>query len=61
MAFKDWFNRLSEDTKLWLVQNMETPLPPEISAELVAAGGPSELSSADNEMIERINNGDDVL
>jgi hypothetical protein len=61
MAFKDWFNKLTEDTKLWLVQNMETPLPPEISAEIVAAGGPSELSSADNEMIERINTGDDVL
>ena len=61
MAFKDWFNKLSEDSQLWLVQNMETPLPPEISAEMVAAGGPAELSAADSEMIERVNNGDDVL
>ena len=61
MAFKDWFNKLSEDSKLWLVQNMGSPLPPEVQAEMVAAGGPSELSDADAEMIERINNGDDVL
>ena len=61
MAFKDWFNKLSEDSKLWLVQNMGSPLPPEVQAEIVAAGGPSELSDADAEMIERINNGDDVL
>ena len=61
MAFKDWFNALPEDTKLWLVQNMETPLPPEVQAEIVAAGGPSELSADDAAMIERVNNGDDVL
>lgn len=61
MAFKDWFNKLTEDSKLWLVQNMGSPLPPDVQAEIVAAGGPSELSDADAEMIERINNGDDVL
>jgi len=61
MAFKDWFNKLTEDNKLWLVQNMGQPLPPEVQADIVAAGGPSELSDADADMIERINNGDDVL
>ena len=61
MEFTTWFNALPEDTKLWLVQNMETPFPPEIQASVEAAGGPSSLSPADNEMIERINNGDDVL
>lgn len=60
MTFQDWFNKLTEDTKLWLVQNMGQPLPPEVSAEIVAAGGPSELSPSDADLIERINNGDDI-
>ncbi|MEP6478917.1 MAG: hypothetical protein ABJB03_05965 [Rhodoglobus sp.] len=61
MAFKDWFNKLSDDTKLWLIQNMETPLPPDIQTEVIAAGGPDELSQDDNDWLERVNNGDDVL
>ncbi|MEO8094522.1 MAG: hypothetical protein ABI632_06275 [Pseudolysinimonas sp.] len=60
MEFTEWFKKLSDDTKLWLIQNMETPLPPEIQAEVVAAGGPSELSASDNEWLERVNNGDDI-
>ncbi|MES2171376.1 MAG: hypothetical protein V4479_11745 [Actinomycetota bacterium] len=60
MEFKEWFSKLTDDTKLWLVQNMGSPLPAEISKEIVAAGGPSELSSSDAEWIERVNNGDDI-
>lgn len=62
MTFQDWFNKLSEDTKLWLLQNMESPLPPAVSAEIVAAGGPSgDLLPPDvNDLLERANNGDDV-
>lgn len=61
MAFKDWFNKLTDDTKLWLLQNMGTPVTPEIRDEIVAAGGPSELSASDHELIERVNDGDDIL
>ena len=61
MEFKEWFSKLSDDTKLWLVQNMGSPLPPEISTEIVAAGGPSgELSQVDLDWLERVNNGDDI-
>ncbi|MEP6481276.1 MAG: hypothetical protein ABJA94_04625 [Rhodoglobus sp.] len=60
MELKEWFNKLSDDTKVWLLQNMETPFPPGIQAEVVAAGGPAELSAADNALIERANNGDDI-
>lgn len=60
MEFKEWFNKLTDDTKLWLVQNMGSPLPPEVSAEIVAAGGPSQLSPSDADWIERVNNGDDI-
>ncbi|MEO5535358.1 MAG: hypothetical protein ABIR17_09540 [Pseudolysinimonas sp.] len=62
MEFTQWFPKLSEDTKVWFLQNMETPIPPEISAEVVAAGGPSGdmLSAADAELVERMNNGDDI-
>ena len=60
MEFTQWFGKLSDDTKLWLVQNMGSPLPPEVSAEIVAAGGPSQLSQSDAEWIERVNNGDDI-
>ena len=62
MDFKEWFPKLSDDTKMWFLQNMETPIPPEISAQVVAAGGPSGdmLSAADAELVERMNNGDDI-
>ena len=60
MEFKEWFSKLTDDTKLWLVQNMGQPLPPEVSAEIVAAGGPAELSPSDADWIERVNNGDDI-
>ncbi len=60
MEFKEWFSKLTDDTKLWLVQNMGEPLPPEVSAEIVAAGGPAALSPSDADWIERVNNGDDI-
>ncbi|MCU1412931.1 MAG: hypothetical protein JWN80_271 [Microbacteriaceae bacterium] len=60
MDFKEWFSKLSDDTKLWLVQNMGQPLPADIGSQIVAAGGPSALSASDADWIERINNGDDV-
>jgi hypothetical protein len=62
MEFKEWFSKLSDDTKLWLVQNMGSPLPPEISTEIVAAGGPSgeQLPQLDVDWLERVNNGDDI-
>ena len=61
MEFKEWFNKLTDDTKLWLIQNMGSRVPPEISAEIVAAGGPSgELSLGDLDWLERVNNGDDI-
>ncbi len=31
MDFKEWFPKLSDDTKMWFLQNMETAIPPEIS------------------------------
>ena len=62
MDFKEWFSKLSDDTKLWLIQNMGSLLPPEISAEVVAAGGPSgeQLPQSDVDWLERVNNGDDI-
>jgi hypothetical protein len=62
MEFKEWFNKLTDDTKLWLIQNMESPLPSEISAEVVAAGGPAgeQLPQSDVDWLERVNNGDDI-
>lgn len=61
MDFVQWFSKLTDDTKLWLVQNMGSPLPSEISAEIAAAGGPSgELSQSDQDWLERVNNGDSI-
>ncbi len=62
MAFTEWFSQLPDDTKLYLVQNMGAPLPPEISAQVVAAGGPAgeQLPESDVEWLERVNTGDDV-
>jgi hypothetical protein len=62
MEFTEWFNKLTDDTKLWLVQNMGSSLPPEVSAEIVAAGGPSgdQLPQSDVDWLERVNNGDDI-
>lgn len=62
MEFTQWFSKLSDDTKLWLVQNMGSQLPPDISAEIVGAGGPAgdQLSQSDVDWLERVNNGDDI-
>jgi hypothetical protein len=61
MEFTQWFSKLTDDTKLWLIQNMGSPLPPEVSAEITAAGGPSgPLSQSDQDWLERVNNGDSI-
>ena len=62
MEFKEWFNKLTDDTKPWLIQNMGSPLPTEVSAEIVSAGGPSgdQLPQSDVDWLERVNNGDDI-
>jgi hypothetical protein len=40
---------------------MGSPLPPDIGARIVVAGGPSgELSQGDRDWLERANNGDDI-
>jgi hypothetical protein len=60
MEIEEWWSKLSESTQDWLMQNNGIALPPEVSAELVAAGGPAddELADAEIDWIEAVANGE---
>jgi hypothetical protein len=59
MTIGQWWPKISENSQVWLLQNMGSDLPAEVSEEIVAAGGTSDarLSDTENEWLDEVNNG----
>jgi hypothetical protein len=43
---EEWWPRLSASTQAWLIANNGDAIPPEVVAEITAAGGAADLSGA---------------
>ena len=58
MDIGEWWPKVTETTQAWLLQNNGSPLPPEVSADVASAGGPSaaQLSDEDVDWIEAVAN-----
>ena len=41
MEIHEWWPRVTQATQLLLLQNNGSPLPPEVSSDILAVGGPS--------------------
>ena len=60
MEIREWWPKVTENTQVWLLQNNGSPLTPEVSSDILAVGGPSttQLSDADIDWLEAVNNGE---
>jgi hypothetical protein len=56
-----WWPKLTQSTQVWLLENNGSPLTPEVSGDIVAAGGPSgdQLADEDVDWIEAVSNDED--
>jgi hypothetical protein len=45
-TIEQWWPALAESTRAWLIENNGDELPPEIIAEVTAAGGAADLDGA---------------
>jgi hypothetical protein len=58
MEITQWWPNVTEATRAWLLANNGSPLPSEVGADIVSAGGPSgsQLSDDDVDWIEAVAN-----
>jgi hypothetical protein len=61
MEIAEWWPKLTEDARAWLLQNVGSPLPLEISADIASAGGPATTELPDEivDWVEAIANGEE--
>lgn len=61
MDIREWWTRLPEPAKAWLIDNNGSPVPADIAESIRLAGGPStgELEDGDVDWIEAVANGEE--
>jgi hypothetical protein len=60
MEIREWWPSVTDATREWLLHNNGSPLPPQVSSDILTVGGPSTslLPDADVDWIEAVANGE---